>query len=72
MMELLVLYINWDLCIQNGLECWEKWFEHTPESVAENEDVKILWDLRIQTDKQLEHNRLLSVVMHEGEGVSLG
>lgn len=43
----------WDLCIQNRLECSEKWSEHTPESVEVNEDVKILWDLTIQTDNDL-------------------
>ena len=27
-----------------------KWYEHEPESVLENQDYKILWDFSIQTD----------------------
>ena len=29
----------------------EKWYEHAPESVFENEEVKILWNVMIQCDK---------------------
>ena len=35
----------------------EKWYDHRPEKVTENEKVKILWDMKIQTDKILEHSR---------------
>ena len=26
----------------------EKWYEHAPESVTENEDVKILWNVFVE------------------------
>ena len=32
-------------------------YTHKPEKVLESEEYKILWDLPIQTDKTLEHNR---------------
>ena len=35
---------------QNGLHCGEKWYDHKPESVMENEDLKVLWDFTVQTD----------------------
>ena len=35
----------------------EKWYDHHPEKVTENEKVKILWDMKIQSDKILEHSR---------------
>ena len=33
-----------------NFEVGDKWYEHEPESVLENEDYKILWDFSIQTD----------------------
>ena len=35
----------------------DKWYEHEPESVLENEDHKILWDFSIQTDHVIEARR---------------
>ena len=41
----------------NGVECSDKWYEHFPKSVEENEDVKLLWDFTIQTDREIHHRR---------------
>ena len=49
--------LHWDICKQLGMELGTKWYDHNPEPVTENEDIKILWDLTIQTDKRLPHNR---------------
>ena len=49
--------LHWDLCRGYGLEHTEKWYDHKPEPVRENQDVKILWDFTIQTDKKITHNR---------------
>lgn len=49
--------LHWDLCRAYGLEHAGKWYEHKPEPVIENQDVKILWDFTIQTDKKISHNR---------------
>ena len=35
---------------KRNFEAGDKWYEHEPESVFENEDYKILWDFSIQTD----------------------
>ena len=37
-----------------NFEAGNKWYEHEPESVLENEDYKILWDFSIQTDHVVE------------------
>ena len=44
---------HWEVCKKNGLVRThvEKWYEHEPESVMENEKCKILWDFTIQTDR---------------------
>ena len=49
--------IHWRMCIDYGLDHADKWYEHRPETVVENEEIKLLWDMRIQTDKVLKHNK---------------
>ena len=35
----------------------QEWYKHQPESVAENNKVKILWDFNIYVDRLLEAKR---------------
>ena len=48
--------VHWELCKKHGLKCSEKWYEHTPADVMENDEVELYWDLTIQTD-MVAHNR---------------
>ena len=47
--------IHWLLCKKIELECNDKWHEHVPNSLLENEVCKFLWDL---PDKVIEHRQL--------------
>lgn len=49
--------IHWEVCKEYGVECSDKWYEHSPKSVEENEEVKLLWDFTIQTDREIHHRR---------------
>ena len=42
---------------KRNFEAGDKWYEHEPESVLENEDYKILWDFSIQTDHVIQAQR---------------
>ena len=42
--------VHWKLTRKCNFEAGDKWYEHEPESVLENEDYKILCDFSIQTD----------------------
>ena len=42
--------VHWKLARKCNFEAGDKWYEHEPESVLQNEDYKILWDFSIQTD----------------------
>ena len=42
---------------KNGLEHTEKWYEHVPEGVVENEELKVLWDINFQCDNVIEARR---------------
>ena len=48
-------------------EAADKWYEHEPESVLENEDHKVLRVFSIQTDHSIEARRPDLVVVHEKE-----
>ena len=41
--------VHWKLARKCNFEAGDKWYEHEPESVLENEDYKILWNFSIQT-----------------------
>ena len=42
--------VHWKLARKCNFEAGDKWYEHEPESILENEDYKILEDFSIQTD----------------------
>ena len=48
--------VHWKLAGNFNFEAADKWCEHEPESVLENEDYKILWDFSIQTDHVIENS----------------
>ena len=50
-----------------NFEVGDKWYEHEPESILENEDYKILWDFSIQTDHVIETWRPDMVVVDKKE-----
>ena len=49
--------VYWKLARKFNFEAGDKWYEHEPESVLENEDYKISWDFSIQTDHVMEARR---------------
>ena len=49
--------IHWELFKEYGVECSDKWYEHSAKSIDENEEVKLLWDFTIQTDREIHHRR---------------
>ena len=61
------IVIHWLLCHQYGLPVNKNWYEHQPESVLENQQVKLLWDFPIQTDHRLEHNKPDIVLVKKSE-----
>ena len=49
--------IHWDLSGKCGFHRNDKWYNHVPESVQENENYKLLWDFSIRTDNNIEARR---------------
>ena len=45
------------MCKRYGFSHAAKWYEHTPEKVLENDNVNILCDFSVQTNRKLEQNK---------------
>ena len=50
-------YVFWQFCEKLGFNRTRFWYEHEPESVVENKNVKVLWDFTIQCDHMIEARR---------------
>ena len=61
--------VYWKLARKCNFEAGNKWYEHEPESVLENEDYKILWDFSIQTDHVIEARRPDLVLVDKKERI---
>ena len=59
--------VQWDFCKKNGLEHTEEWYEHIPEGIVENENVKVLWDINVQRDNVIEARRPDIIVINKKE-----
>ena len=49
--------IHWELCRKYGLAASERWYEHQPDTVAENDSCKLLWDFNVRTDRVIQARR---------------
>jgi hypothetical protein len=49
--------LHWHLSQKYGFDVCEKWYQHNPSAVIENDSAKILWDFTIQTDRVIEHRK---------------
>ena len=50
-------YIHWKACQHYNVEVPDRWHEHKPETVTENEEITILWDMQIHTGRELSVNK---------------
>ena len=48
--------VHWNLCKKYQMPCSNKWHEHQPQPVTENENPKLLWDYSIWTDRVIPAN----------------
>ena len=57
MITSLLRMIHWKLCEKHNLNRSDKWYEHCPEGVVEDESTKLIWDINIQCDNLIEARR---------------
>jgi len=44
-------HTQYSLCKELGIETTENWYTHKPESVCEHEDITVLWNQEVQTER---------------------
>ena len=49
--------IHWNLSGKYGFERNERWYDHIPDSVLQNEDYKMLWDFSVRADHEIDARR---------------
>ena len=49
--------VHWKFCEKHNLEKNEKRYEHCPEGVVKDDDVRLIWDINIQCDNVMEARR---------------
>jgi hypothetical protein len=47
------------MCKKLGIETAENWYSHIPKPVTEHEDVTVLWNQGIQTDREVLSNKTI-------------
>ena len=57
--------IDWELCKKYAVVVKEKWHDHKVKKVIETDEIKILWNMQIQTDKVIENSRPNIVVFNK-------
>ena len=61
--------VYWKLRGKYNLKRSGKWYEHAPEGVVENEEVKILWDvIMIECDSEIKARKPDIAVVNKNEG----
>ena len=65
MHDAIAFLIHWTLSKQAGCQVRSPWWRHTPTTVWENDEYKVLWDFKIVTDSVICHDRPDIVLMHK-------
>jgi hypothetical protein len=50
--------LHYSVCKTLGTETTENWYPHIPKAVCQNEDITVLWNQGVQTDREVLENRL--------------
>ena len=59
--------IHWRLCKKYGIEAHKDWYRHEVQPVIETDQVKLLWDMCIQTDHVIQARRPDMVVVDKAK-----
>jgi hypothetical protein len=46
-------HLHYSICKKLGIETAEHWYSHIPKPVTEHEDITVLWNQGIQTDREV-------------------
>lgn len=49
--------LHYNICKNYNFTVPEQWYQHTPQTVEDNHDATILWDMQIRTDRCIQANK---------------
>ena len=64
-------HTHWTICREFGIEVKERWYEHVPKTVTENDSFTILWDTSIHTDRTIAGKKPDIVLKNKNEKTCL-
>ena len=64
-------YLHWKICQAYNFDTPENWYEHKPDPVVECDNVTILWDFPVNTDRNISANRPDIIVKDRNKGSCL-
>jgi hypothetical protein len=64
-------HLHYSICKKLGIETAEDWYSHIPKPVTEHEDVTVLWNQGIQTDREVLANRLDIIIKNKKDKTCL-
>jgi hypothetical protein len=50
-------HLHYFICKTLGIETTENWYSHIPKPVCQHEDIILLWNQEIKTDREVLENR---------------
>ena len=59
-------YMHWKICQHYNIPTSEVWYKHEPESVVEKDNIAIMWDMEVHTDKEIKANRP-DIIIKDGQ-----
>ena len=60
-------HLHYSICKALGTETTVKWHTHTPTSVYEQEDITVLWNRAVHTDREVTANRTHTIIKNKKE-----
>ena len=63
--------VHWKLCEKFNLEKSEKWYLHNPQTVSENVNHKLIWDMNIQCENVMVERRPDIVIVNKMEKTAI-
>jgi hypothetical protein len=65
MIMIITIIMHYSICKKLGIETSENWYSHILKPVTEHEDVTVLWNQGIQTDREVLANRLDIIIKNK-------
>jgi len=60
-------HLHYSICKSLGVETTDKWYTHMPNPMYEEEDVTVLWNQAVHTDREVTANRPAIITKNKKE-----